>query len=268
MSKKGISRKQALKQLGGLALGSQLMFPLMSFNKDKVKLSQPDKKKLPLKIHKQPHIIFIMTDQQRADALGCAGNPAIKTPNIDALAKEGVMFNQTYSPVPSCTPARSCLLTGMEPWNNGMLGYGRVARKYKYEMPRMIREGGYYTFCVGKNHWFPQKSLHGFNGTLVDESGRIEQDGYVSDYRDWFKLEAPGQDPDKTGVGWNSRLAKPFALDVELHPTNWIGNTAVNFLDKYNVDAPLFLKVSFERPHSPYDPPQSSLDRYKGEVGS
>ncbi len=263
MAKKNTSRRQALKQLSGLAIGSQLLNPLMSFKKDELHISEPDKIKLPVKSHSRPHIIFIMTDQQRADALGCAGNPEVITPNIDQLAEEGALFTQTYSPVPSCTPARSCLLTGMEPWHNGMLGYARVARRYKYEMPRMLREGGYYTFCVGKNHWFPQKSLHGFNGALVDESGRIEQDGYISDYRDWFKLEAPGKDPDVTGLGWNSRLAKPFALDEKLHPTSWIGNTAVDFLDKYNVDAPLFLKVSFERPHSPYDPPQSSLDRYK-----
>src|SRR5699024_10176340 len=149
--------------------------------------------------------------QQRADALGSSGNKAIRTPNLDQLAKEGVSFSQTYSPTPSCTPARSALLTGMDPWNNGMLGYGKMARKYKYEMPRMLRAGGYYTFGIGKNHWFPQKSLHGFHGTLVDESGRIEQDGFISEYRDWFKTVAPGQDPDKTGIGWNSRLAKPYA---------------------------------------------------------
>lgn len=263
MPKKKISRKQALRQMGGLALGSQMLTPLGAFSKEEVKISKPQKESSPAKNHKQPHIILIMTDQQRADALGCAGNPSILTPNIDQLANEGALFKQTYSSTPSCTPARSCLLTGMNPWKNGMLGYGRMGRKYKYEMPRMMKDGGYYTFCVGKNHWYPQKSLKGFNGTLVDESGRIEQDGFISDYRDWFKLEAPGEDPDKTGIGWNSRLAAPYALDEQLHPTSWIGNTARDFIEKYDVDAPLFLKISFERPHSPYDPPQSVLDRYK-----
>jgi len=123
---------------------------------------------------KQPNIIFIMTDQQRADALGCMGNPAVVSPNIDNIAKQGVMFINGYSSVPSCTPARAGLLTGMSPWHHGMLGYGRVARKYKYEMPEMLKEAGYYTFGIGKMHWFPQKALHGFNGTLTDESGRVE----------------------------------------------------------------------------------------------
>ena len=61
---------------------------------------------------KQPHIIFIMTDQQRGDAIGCAGNDRIITPNIDTLAQDGFLFNNAYSATPSSTPARAGLLTG------------------------------------------------------------------------------------------------------------------------------------------------------------
>ena len=179
---------------------------------------------------KPPHIIFIMTDQQRADALGCMGNEAVISPNIDKLAEEGVMFENGYSATPSCTPARAGLLTGLSPWHHGMLGYGKIARKYKYEMPEMLREAGYYTFGIGKMHWFPQKALHGFNGTLVDESGRVEQDGYISDYRDWFKLQAPGEDPDKTGIGWNEHRSGVYQLDEKLHPTYWTGETAIELI--------------------------------------
>ncbi len=213
---------------------------------------------------KQPNIIFIMTDQQRADALGCMGNDAVISPNIDKIANEGVTFINGYSSVPSCTPARSGLLTGMSPWHHGMLGYGRVARKYKYEMPQMLREAGYYTFGIGKMHWFPQKSLHGFHGTLVDESGRVEQDGFVSDYRDWFKINAPDKDPDVTGIGWNEHSAAVYQLDEKLHPTYWTGKTAVELIENYNQEKPLFLKISFARPHSPYDPPQRFVDMYDG----
>lgn len=212
---------------------------------------------------KQPNIIFIMTDQQRADALGCMGNKAVISPNIDKIADDGVIFVNGYSAVPSCTPARAGLLTGLSPWHHGMLGYGRVARKYKYEMPQMLREAGYYTFGIGKMHWFPQKALHGFNGTLTDESGRVEQDGYLSDYRDWFKLQAPGEDPDLTGIGWNEHRAGVYKLNEKLHPTYWTGETAVQLIKNYKQDKPLFLKVSFARPHSPYDPPQRFLDMYK-----
>jgi arylsulfatase len=216
-----------------------------------------------VKKSKQPHIILIITDQQRGDCVGW-NNSHIKTPNIDCIGKNGIAFKNGYSSTPSCTPARAGLLTGQAPWNHGMLGYAKVARKYKYEMPRMLANLGYYTFGIGKMHWFPQKSLHGFHGTLVDESGRVEQDGYVGDYQDWFKLNAPGEDPNETNIGWNDSNAGVYQLPEELHPTAWTGKSAVELINNYKQDNPLFLKVSFARPHSPYDPPQRYLDRYDG----
>ena len=84
-----------------------------------------------------PHIILIMSDQHRGDALGCMGNTSVISPNIDQLSREGTLFCNGYSSTPSSTPARAALLTGMSPWQHGMLGYGRVAKHYKYEMPAM-----------------------------------------------------------------------------------------------------------------------------------
>lgn len=212
---------------------------------------------------KKPHIIFIMTDQHRADALGCMGNDKIKTPHIDSLAKEGTCFVSGYTSSPSSTPARAGLLTGMSPWNHGMLGYGKVAQKYTYEMPQMMRNLGYYTFGIGKMHWFPQKSLHGFHATLVDESGRIESPDFISDYREWFQTKAQDTDPDITGIGWNDHGAAEYKLPEDLHPTTWTGQTACDLIRNYDTEKPLFLKVSFARPHSPYDPPKRYLEMYK-----
>ena len=96
---------------------------------------------------KKPHIILIMTDQQRGDCLGIQQS-FIKTPNLDALAREGICFDKGYSTTPSSTPARAALLTGLSPWHHGMMGYGVVAERYRYEMPRLLRERGYYTFGI------------------------------------------------------------------------------------------------------------------------
>lgn len=211
----------------------------------------------------KPHIVFIMSDQHRGDALRCMGNKAVITPHIDQLAEEGTLFTSGYSSAPSSTPARAGLLTGMSPWNHGMLGYGKVAASYTYEMPQMLRDLGYYTFGIGKMHWFPQKASHGFHATLVDESGRIESPDFMSDYREWFQLNAPGKDPDLTGIGWNDHAAGAYKLDERLHPTAWTGQTACELIRNYDNEQPLFLKVSFARPHSPYDPPQRFLDLYK-----
>lgn len=64
-----------------------------------------------------------MTDQQRADAMGCDGNKIIRTPNLDTLAHDGYLMSHAYTSAPSSTPARAGLLTGMSPWHHGMLGY-------------------------------------------------------------------------------------------------------------------------------------------------
>ena len=211
----------------------------------------------------KPHIILLMTDQHRADAMGCAGNPAILTPNIDALASDGNLFVNGYSSCPSSTPARAGLLTGQSPWQHGMLGYANVAPKYPCEMPQMLRDLGYFTFGIGKMHWHPQNALHGFHGTLLDESGREESPGFISDYRKWFMTQAPGADPDKTGIGWNDHGARVYQLPERVHPTVWTGEKAVQVIGHYDdTESPLFLKVSFARPHSPYDPPRRLLDLY------
>jgi choline-sulfatase len=212
---------------------------------------------------KKPNILFIMTDQQRGDCVGAAGNPAIITPNLDRLAREGVLFRNAYSCVPSCTPARAALLTGLAPWRNGMLGYGRVGEGYAIEMPQALRDAGYYTTAIGKLHWHPQRHSHGFHRTILDESGREMTTEFRSDYRAWLYSKDPSVDPDLTGLGWNDYRAWPYKLPEEYHPTHWTGDTARHFIETYDRPEPFFLKVSFARPHSPYDPPQRFWDMYE-----
>ena len=65
-------------------------------------------------------VIFIMTDTTRADMLGCYGNKEMKTPNLDALARDGIRYENAYTCQPVCGPARSALFTGLSPHNNGV----------------------------------------------------------------------------------------------------------------------------------------------------
>ena len=212
----------------------------------------------------RPNLLLIVADQHRADWLGSDRNAAVLTPNLDRLTAGGVRFKCAYSSTPTCTPARSALLTGMSPWNHGLLGYGAVAERYPVEMPRILRDAGYYTAGIGKMHWHPQRASHGFHQILLDESGRVESGDFRGDYRSWFWSEAPDADPDSTGLLWNGFEARPYALPERLHPTAWTGETAVRFLRDYKRPEPFFLKVSFARPHSPYDPPKRWMDRYEG----
>ncbi len=138
-----------------------------------------------------------------------------------------------------------------------------MAPKYEHALPALLRDAGYFTFGIGKMHFHPQRSLHGFLMTLLDESGREETPEFRSDYHSWFYSLAPTLDPDATGIGWNDYRAAPYALPEELHPTRWTGDVAVNFLKAYDRKEPFFLKVSFERPHSPYDPPPRLAKMYE-----
>ena len=206
--------------------------------------------------------------------MGVAGNPVVYTPNMDRLAREGARFSNMYSTTPTCTPARTALLTGLSPWHHGMLGYGRIGEGYPVEMPQAMRDAGYYTLGIGKMHWHPQRILHGFDRTILDESSRVETVDFRSDYRSWLMSVAPNVDPDVTGLTFNDYRARPYKLQEEFHPTRWMGDTAVNFINTYQDQKPFFLKVSFARPHSPYDPPQRIWDQYndvslpKANVGS
>ena len=223
----------------------------------------------------RPNILFLMTDQQRGDCLGAAGNRVIHTPNLDRLAQEGVRFSRAYSSTPTCTPARSALLTGLSPWHHGMLGYSDMAGRYPLEKPRALRDAGYYTMTIGKQHYYPMRNGHGYHRMVLDEHcpcgngpeamAAAEKRGPVerNDYESWFWSEAPQLDPHATGLWWNDYPSRPFALPERLHATTWTGDTAVRFLNGYEGRQPFFLKVSFIRPHSPYDPPERFMRMYE-----
>jgi arylsulfatase len=78
-----------------------------------------------------------MSDQFRADRVGVSINHVIHTPSLGRIASEGVISKRTYSSAPTCTPARTALLTGLSPWRHGPLGFGRVAERYSTGMPRL-----------------------------------------------------------------------------------------------------------------------------------
>lgn len=211
----------------------------------------------------KPNLLLLMTDQHRGDCLGIDGHPVVQTPNYDRIAREGVHFACGYSSTPTCTPARAGLLTGLKPWNHGMIGYAKVAEKYDFEMPQALSDAGYYTLGIGKMHWSPQRTLHGFHRTILDESSREETIDFRSDYKSWFYSQAPNREIDETGIGWNDYRAAVYTLPEELHPTRWTGDTAVSFIENYNRPEPFYLKVSFSRPHSPYDAPERFAAMYR-----
>jgi len=212
---------------------------------------------------RRPNILFIMTDQHRGDCLGGAGHPAVETPYLDQLAAEGVRFRHAYSSVPSCTPARSAIITGMDQWHHGRLTMeGEDALEYPTTLMAELAKAGYHTQGVGKMHFFPQRRLYGFHHMVLDESGR-RFGGFVSDYHEWFAEHKEGAyDYRDHSIDWNSWMARPTHLPEHLHPTYWTASEGIKFLMHRDPTKPFFLWLSFARPHSPYDPPKVYWDMY------
>ena len=102
----------------------------------------------------QPNILLLFSDQHRADAMGCAGDPIIQTPNLDRLAAEGVRFSRAHCNSPLCMPSRASITTGLYPHNHGVLdnGIGNVLPILPTFM-RGLQQAGYYTPGIGKFHY-------------------------------------------------------------------------------------------------------------------
>ena len=104
---------------------------------------------------KRPNFLFFITDQQRADWLGCYGHPVLKTPNIDAIADQGVRFENFYTASPVCMPNRASLLTGRYPSLHGLRYNGCILPENAVTFVDLLGDTGYHTAAIGKSHLQP-----------------------------------------------------------------------------------------------------------------
>ncbi len=103
----------------------------------------------------RPNFLFLITDQHRADYLGCAGHPVVKTPHIDAIAARGVRFDNFHVATPVCMPNRASLLTGRYPSAHGLRYNGSDLSYRASTFPQVLRAAGYMTAAIGKSHVQP-----------------------------------------------------------------------------------------------------------------
>ncbi|WP_259617486.1 arylsulfatase [Paenibacillus doosanensis] len=224
----------------------------------------------------KPNLLLISVDQMRGDCLSILNHPVVDTPNLDQLARVGVLFRSAYSATPSCIPARAAMLTGMSQRSHGRIGYqDQVPWDYEHTLPSVLAASGYHTQCVGKMHVYPARSLCGFHNVVMHDgylhhnrirTANTAAEFYDScdDYLPWLR-ERAGADCDLLDLGLDcnaSTVARPWHLPEALHPTNWVVTQSIDFLRRRDPRKPFFLSMSFVRPHPPFDPPQAFLDMY------
>ncbi|MCP5111468.1 MAG: sulfatase-like hydrolase/transferase, partial [bacterium] len=104
---------------------------------------------------RRPNILWLMTDEQRPDSMGCYGSSWAKTPCLDELAAEGTLYEEAYTPSPVCVPARSCLLTGIRGSTLGVLhNQAPPLREGAQFLTWKFADAGYRTASFGKKHYF------------------------------------------------------------------------------------------------------------------
>jgi len=201
---------------------------------------------------KRTNILLLFTDQQRADTIAALGNPIIRTPALDRLAREGLAFTRCYTPSPVCVSARSALVTGLPPHVTGCVDNQPMPQDRPSFIER-LRDLGYHTHGVGKMHFTPDaRRLWGFESRDVSEEMPPETD----DYRQF--LDANGFDHVDEPHGVRSEfyyIPQPSQLPARLHNTTWVADRSIEFLKRRDRRRPFFLWSSFIKPHPPFESP-------------
>ncbi len=172
---------------------------------------------------KRPNIIFLLTDDQRWDTTGCAGNSIIQTPNIDDMAENGVMFKNAFVTSAICAVSRASIFSGQYARRHGILdfstSFSKQAQAQTY--PMLLRRAGYRTgfvgkYGVGKAEDMPRDEFDLWYGCAASQCGPYERKDENGNYK---------------------------------HLTRFTGEQAIEFLRTCSAEVPFCLSVSFKAPH-------------------
>lgn len=196
---------------------AMIFFTNTAFSSSTDKPSPPDSR---------PNIIFILTDDQRWDALGYAGNKLIHTPEMDKLAREGVYFSHAMVTTPICAGSRASILSGLhERTHRYNFQTGAIRNEYMQQAyPKALREAGYYTGFFGK---FGVQ--YGNKEALFDVYEDYDRNNAFNDRRGYYYKTLNGD---------------------TVHLTRYTGQQALDFIDQADANKPFCLSLSFSAPHA------------------
>ena len=205
----------------------------------------------------RPNIVLIMTDQQRADFFRAEGYPLDPMPFVDSLGASGTRFRHAYTPMPTCGPARSSLMTGRFPKATRVRensGLGNISALTS--IPAILREHGYATSLAGKNHSFLRDTDFDWVSSYMHTGGgRVDRRSNTdAAFDDWLdSLD-------------HTVLYEPSPFPVEQQLPYRIVSDAIACVDAHSGDDPLFMWLSFPEPHNPYQVPEPWFSMFPEEV--
>ncbi|GKX29361.1 sulfatase [Vallitalea longa] len=203
--------------------------------------------------HEKPNVLILMTDQQATWSISAYGKHEVDTPNIDRLAKEGIRFEQCYTPSAVCTPSRGCFFTGRYPHSNGAYRNDIPLNLDEITFAQVLKDSGYKTGYIGKWHlnggdspgWLTKETSMGFEDCrYMFNSGHfkkmIEQENNINPIKvkNTQKIVTPISDMSDVG-------------NEESYTTDWITNKAIDRIKRVK-EQPFCYIVSYPDPHQPY----------------
>ena len=214
------------------------------------------------------NIIFYFTDQQRWDTCGCFGQPLDITPNLDQLAREGVKFDNAFSPQPVCGPCRALFQTGKWPTETGCFRNNIMLPAGVKTLGSYIEEAGYETAYIGKWHLASDGELE--KPPTIDHTvtaiPKELRGGYTGFWRAADVLEFTSHGYDGYVFDENDRR-----IDFKGYRADCINDLALEFFDQYDGKKPFFMTVSQIEPHHQndrkhYEGPEGSRERFKNFI--
>ena len=204
----------------------------------------------------RPNIIQILSDEHMGLALSCAGDPNVHTPNLDRLAQEGVRFERAYANTPVCTPSRGTMFSGRHAHAGPVQGFFDVWKVNTPSTATLLGEAGYRSAYIGKWHC-------GIVRDQVPDIVRRDPERYPGEpirtpedrragFTDWFGFEMINA-PFDTYV-YRHQDTEPTRL--EGYQTDVLTDLAIEYLQQYDGSGPLYLVLSVEPPHFPFEVPE------------
>ncbi|MFX0098444.1 MAG: sulfatase [Candidatus Hodarchaeota archaeon] len=196
---------------------------------------------------KKPNVIFLLTDQMRGQATGYAGDPNVKTPHLDALARESIVFQNAISGMPVCSPARASMLTGKYPLTHGVFLNDVYLKPDENSIAKVFTRAGYDTAYIGKWH----VDGHGCRSMFIPRERRQGFDYWkvLECTHNYFESHYYGDGDEK--LTWEGYDAFAQTRDAQ------------EYIKEHDKENPFFLFLSWGPPHAPYHlAPQEYLDMY------